>query len=250
MLNSLNTKKIQGTELFLKIIKKAVYDRSPIIAWFTKDKKRKIRNVRINSISTKDGTIGVTLDDMTDDFHAYIEGEKSLSFFITKNYVIFKLELEQFDAGNYFFKIPQNFLRLERRRSLRLYCDDEALDAKIKFKKMDREGAKFLQFEKDCNDYSTGGVSFNVRGKEATLFEEGELVKGIKITQKNLTFIVDGCVIYKKPVNSQTENSELEWRVGVEFLDLSPKQKVIVDNFIIKNLKSVTPTNKSNEAAT
>ncbi|MCB9091526.1 MAG: PilZ domain-containing protein [Halobacteriovoraceae bacterium] len=228
--------KLEGTDDFLKIIKKALHDNSPIIAWVTIDGKRLVKNCRVSGISKPKQVLTIDIPDAGPKFKKMLYEQGLLNFFISTNYSLFKLKPVSEAGQQFIFRFPETFIRLERRKTLRL-VRDKRNQPKISFEKFNAETKTHESIAVECKDYSVSGAAFNVNRREIKLFKNNELIREIEIVQDDLKFVVNGRVIYKKEIDAtDAESATNPWRVGIEFLDINPKQEIQINRFILENI--------------
>ncbi len=229
----LQHRKMSGTKDFVRLIKKALKEGSPILSWVTFDGKKQIKRVQVTSLSIPKKIISVKIPGIENEFKSSIIESQVLNFFISSNACIFKLNLSSANADQFNFELPENFLRLERRKHLRLYCQKAGYVPNVSMSRIDLKLVE-KKYIKECNDFSSSGFSINVNPVQSYDFEVGDYFREVTIEHAQFNIIASACLIYKEK-DTKGNNPIDNWRLGFEFLNVTPKQKFQIEKFIIKH---------------
>lgn len=238
-LNSLTKKEDLG--FVFDSITRAKKEEMNILAWNSVNGKKAMAEITIKTArkSKRELEVLPTPKDR-ENFKELYEGFESLNIYIPDLGVM--LNAKKYEWSNEGFlklELPSAVALVERRKNFRLIIDENIATKVIFYKaKVGREMKTFL-IDKPIFDISSGGLSLLVTVEESKFFDVGDNIAGMTLCILQDQIDCAGIVRAIIPVEAGKRKgvNYNAWKIGVEFLQIHPSDKNLLDRFVLDNLE-------------
>lgn len=169
-----------------------------------------------------------------------MSGQSSIDIYIPGSALIFRCTVKQADKfQRYYIEIPKFVAQVERRKSYRFDCYDDA-DFQISFSKtVFTLRAVTQSFQKSCFDISSGGLAFLISRAESKFFQVDDTITYLTIKVGNWTANVDAQITAIREIEPDEFNN-LPYRVlrvSCKFTRIDEISKKHLDKIIFERIK-------------
>lgn len=166
-----------------------------------------------------------------------IAGSDKLNLYLPEDLVLFQSTVKKSDTnGDIVISIPEMIAQIDRRKHLRLFCENE-MNVNVNFSKQNHgQRVSTQQFEKKCFDVSAGGLSFIISKIEGKFFEIGDYVYGINLNLGRRKTMINAEVVNIFDIEPDERNG-LHYKgqkICLRYVDPTANQQKVINDFVFK----------------
>lgn len=166
-----------------------------------------------------------------------IAGSDKLNLYLPEDLVLFQSTVKKSDTnGDVVITIPEMIAQIDRRKHLRLFCEDE-MNVSVSFSKQNHgQRVSRQNFEKKCFDVSAGGLSFIISKIEGKFFETGDYVYGLSLNLDRRNTMINAEIVNILDIEPDDRNG-LHYKgkkVCLRYVDPTANQQKVINDFVFK----------------